>query len=75
MIENKKFKLQRVVGRDFDKQSAYYQFNMIATQQVLDAHARLIESGLDIDMEEIPSYGGASGINVEVDIISNIRRR
>lgn len=48
---------------------------MIATQQVLDAHARLIESGLDIDMEEIPSYGGASGINVEVDIISNIRRR
>ena len=74
-LENRKFKLQRVVGRDYDKESAHYQFNMIATGQVLDAHAELLASGLDISMEEIPSYGGATGSNVEVDIISNIRRR
>ncbi len=74
-VENKKFKLQRVVGRDYDKESSHYEFNMVALGQVLDAHAQIVESGLKIDMQEIPSYGGATGSNVEVDIISNIRRR
>ena len=74
-LENKKFKLQRVVGNEYDKGSVHYQFNMFATGQVLDAHAELVSSGLDVSMEEIPSYGGATGSNVDVDIISNIRRR
>lgn len=74
-LQNRKFKLQRTIGIDYDKKSTHYQFNMVATGQVLDAHAELIANGLDISMEEIPSYGGATGSNVEVDIISNIRRR
>lgn len=74
-VANRKFKLQKVVGRDVDKSNAYYSFNMIALEQILNAHAQLVESGLDVSLEEIHSYGGATGIDVEVDIISNIRRR
>ncbi len=74
-LNDRKFKLQRVIGRDYDKDSTHYQFNMVATGNVIDAHAALVQSGLDVSMEEIPSYGGATGTNVEVDIISNIRRR
>ena len=74
-VNNKKFKLQRVIGRDYDKESTHYSFNIVALEQVLNAHAQLVESGLDVEMQEIPSYGGATGSNVEVDIISNIRRR
>ena len=74
-VANRKFKLQKVVGRDVDKGNAHYSFNMIALEQILNAHAQLVESGLDVSLEEIPTYGGATGIDVEVDIISNIRRR
>lgn len=74
-VANRKFKLQKVVGRDIDKGNTHYSFNMIALEQILNAHAQLVESGLDVSLEEIPTYGGATGIDVEVDIISNIRRR
>jgi hypothetical protein len=74
-VNNRKFKLQKVIGGDYDKTSSYYNLNMVATEQVLNAHAILVDSGFEVEMEEIPSYGGATGNNVEVDIVSNIKRR
>ena len=74
-VNNRKFKLQKVIGGDYDKASSCYNLNMVATEQVLNAHAILVDSGFEVEMEEIPSYGGATGNNVEVDIVSNIKRR
>lgn len=73
--KDKSFKLQKVIGNDYDKSSVVYNLNMAAINHVLEAHAELVSDGLNIIMEEIPTYGGATGSNVEVDIISNIRRR
>ena len=74
-LNDRKFKLQRVIGRDYDKEGTHYQMNMVATNNVVEAHAMLVASGLEVGMEEIPTYGGATGVNVETDIISTIRRR
>ena len=74
-LNDRKFKLQRVIGRDYDREGTHYQMNMVATNNVIEAHAMLVASGLEVGMEEIPTYGGATGVNVETDIIATIKRR
>ena len=74
-LNDRKFKLQRVIGNDYDKEGTHYQMNMAATNNVIEAHALFVQNGLSVSLEEIPTYGGATGVNVETDIISTIRRR
>ena len=74
-VQNKKFNLQKAIGRDYDRSSMHYQINMYSTQQVIEAHAAMIEDGFDVRMEEIPTYGGASGVFVDKDIITTIRKK
>ena len=74
-LNERKFKLQRVIGSDYDKEGTHYQMNMVATNNVVEAHAIFVQKGLNVSLEEIPTYGGATGVSVDTDIISTIRRR